>query len=144
MNVELFVARRYLRSRRRENFISIITIISVGGVTLGVAALILTLSMMNGFEKEVRSRIVGTTGGPVPVTKTQGLRDALSLPGGVISNIAGNLAEYARDSWQRWDEQCWSPSLLRATRSSSLPVPSSTTSWSDFGRSCVHRYRTVI
>ena len=61
MNLELFVARRYLRSRRRENFISIITFISVGGVTLGVAALILVLSMMNGFEKEVRSRIVGTT-----------------------------------------------------------------------------------
>ena len=61
MNLELFVARRYLRARRRENFISIITVISAGGVTLGVAALILTLSMMNGFEKEVRSRIVGTT-----------------------------------------------------------------------------------
>lgn len=61
MNVELFVARRYLRSRRRENFISIITFISIGGVALGVAALILVLSMMNGFEKEVRSRIVGTT-----------------------------------------------------------------------------------
>jgi len=61
MNLELFVARRYLRSRRRENFISIITFISVGGVALGVAALILVLSMMNGFEKEVRSRIVGTT-----------------------------------------------------------------------------------
>jgi len=51
MNLELFVARRYLRSRRRENFISIITFISVGGVTRGVAALILVLSMMNGFEK---------------------------------------------------------------------------------------------
>lgn len=61
MNVELFIARRYLRSRRRENFISIITVISVGGVALGVAALVLTLSMMNGFEKEVRSRIVGAT-----------------------------------------------------------------------------------
>lgn len=61
MNLELFIARRYLRSRRRENFISIITFISVGGVSLGVAALILVLSMMNGFEKEVRSRIVGTT-----------------------------------------------------------------------------------
>ncbi len=43
MNLELFVARRYLRARRRENFISIITVISAGGVTLGVAALILTL-----------------------------------------------------------------------------------------------------
>lgn len=61
MNLELFIARRYLRSRRRENFISIITFISIGGVALGVAALILVMSMMNGFEKEVRSRIVGTT-----------------------------------------------------------------------------------
>lgn len=61
MNVELFIARRYLRSRRRENFISIITVMSVGGVALGVSALVLTLSMMNGFEKEVRSRIVGAT-----------------------------------------------------------------------------------
>lgn len=61
MNVELFVAKRYLKSRRRENFISIISVISVGGVALGVAALVLTLSMMNGFEKEVRSRIVGST-----------------------------------------------------------------------------------
>lgn len=75
MNVELFVARRYLRARRRENFISLITVISVGGVTLGVAALILTLSMMNGFEKEVRSRIVGTTA-PVSVFESGG--EALS------------------------------------------------------------------
>jgi lipoprotein-releasing system permease protein len=71
MNVELFVARRYLKARRRENFISLITVFSVGGVTLGVAALILTLSMMNGFEKEVRSRIVGTTA-PVSVFQATG------------------------------------------------------------------------
>jgi lipoprotein-releasing system permease protein len=71
MNVELFIARRYLRARRRENFISLITVFSVGGVTLGVAALILTLSMMNGFEKEVRSRIVGTTA-PVSVFEASG------------------------------------------------------------------------
>jgi lipoprotein-releasing system permease protein len=75
MNVELFVARRYLRARRRENFISLITVFSVGGVTLGVAALILTLSMMNGFEKEVRSRIVGTT---APVSVFQATGGALS------------------------------------------------------------------
>lgn len=75
MNVELFVARRYLRARRRENFISTITVFSIGGVTLGVAALILTLSMMNGFEKEVRSRIVGTT---APVTVFEGGGEALT------------------------------------------------------------------
>jgi lipoprotein-releasing system permease protein len=89
MNVELFVARRYLRARRRENFISIITFFSVGGVTLGVAALILTLSMMNGFEKEVRSRIVGTTaavsifdGGGFPIFDWQTLSErVVALPG---------------------------------------------------------------
>lgn len=90
MNVEWFVARRYLRARRRENFISLITVCSVGGVTLGVAALILTLSMMNGFEKEVRSRIVGTTA-PVSIFQATGgalldweeLSDRLSKQDGV-------------------------------------------------------------
>jgi len=61
MSYELFVARRYLRSKRKVKFISVITLFSVGGVFVGVAALIIVLSVMNGFESEVRSRIVGTT-----------------------------------------------------------------------------------
>ena len=56
---ELFVARRYLRARQRTGFINIITYISIIGVTIGVAALIIVLSVMNGFESEVRSRIIG-------------------------------------------------------------------------------------
>ena len=56
---EFFIARRYLRSRRKTGFINLITYISILGVTIGVAALIIVLSVMNGFETEVRSRIVG-------------------------------------------------------------------------------------
>ena len=61
MSYEFFIAKRYLKSKKSSKFISIITIISVLGVLIGVAALTFVLSMMNGFEKEVRSRIIGTT-----------------------------------------------------------------------------------
>ncbi len=56
---ELFIARRYLQARRKTGFINLITYISILGVTIGVAALIIVLSVMNGFEEEVRSRIIG-------------------------------------------------------------------------------------
>ncbi|RQV95879.1 ABC transporter permease [bacterium] len=59
MNTPLFIATRYLRSRSHSGFISLITYLSIGGVTLGVAALIIVLSVMNGFESEVRERILG-------------------------------------------------------------------------------------
>ena len=61
MAYEMFIACRYLRSRRKVKFISVITLFSVGGVFVGVAALIIVLAVMNGLESEVRSRIVGTT-----------------------------------------------------------------------------------
>ncbi|NQS96974.1 MAG: ABC transporter permease [candidate division Zixibacteria bacterium] len=57
-NFELFVAWRYLRSKRRTAFISIITYLSIAGVTIGAAALVIVLSVMNGFEHEVRRRII--------------------------------------------------------------------------------------
>ncbi|MCX5800675.1 MAG: lipoprotein-releasing ABC transporter permease subunit [Candidatus Eisenbacteria bacterium] len=60
MRFEFFVAGRYLRAKRRLSFISIISGISVGGVLVGVAALTIVLSVMNGFEDEVQRRIVGT------------------------------------------------------------------------------------
>jgi lipoprotein-releasing system permease protein len=61
MSYEFFIAKRYLRSKRKTKFVSIITLISIGGILIGVTALDFILSMMNGFEKEVRSRIIGTT-----------------------------------------------------------------------------------
>ncbi len=59
MGYELFIARRYLRSKRKTGFISLISYISTLGVMIGVAALIIALSVANGFEEEVRSRIIG-------------------------------------------------------------------------------------
>ena len=52
--VELFVGLRYLRAKRRTRFVSFITSISLAGIALGVAALIVILSVMNGFEGELR------------------------------------------------------------------------------------------
>jgi lipoprotein-releasing system permease protein len=59
MSYEFFIAKRYLRSKRQVKFISLITYISIVGVMIGTAALIIVLSVMNGFESEVRSRIIG-------------------------------------------------------------------------------------
>lgn len=56
---ELFVGLRYTRAKRRNHFISFISLISMLGIGLGVAALIVVLSVMNGFQKELRGRILG-------------------------------------------------------------------------------------
>ena len=59
--VEFFVGLRYLRAKRRTKFVSFITFISLAGVALGVAALIVILSVMNGFEGELRDRLLSMT-----------------------------------------------------------------------------------
>jgi lipoprotein-releasing system permease protein len=59
---ERMVALRYLRSRRREGFVSIIVGFSFAGITLGVATLIIVMSVMNGFRSELLSRILGLNG----------------------------------------------------------------------------------
>ncbi len=56
--VELFVGLRYLRAKRRTRFVSFITLVSLLGIALGTAALIIILSVMNGFEGELRSRLL--------------------------------------------------------------------------------------
>jgi len=56
---EYFVGLRYTRAKRRNHFISFISLISIAGIALGVAALIVVLSVMNGFQKELRARILG-------------------------------------------------------------------------------------
>ena len=59
MRYELLVGLRYTRAKRRNHFISFISAISMAGIALGVAALIVVLSVMNGFQKELRTRILG-------------------------------------------------------------------------------------
>ncbi len=58
-NYKLFTAFRYLKSKRDEKFISLITVISVLGVALGVTTLIIVISVMNGFENQLRNKILG-------------------------------------------------------------------------------------
>jgi lipoprotein-releasing system permease protein len=61
MNFELYVSLRYLLAKRRQTFISLITLISIAGVAVGVMALIVVLAVMNGFQEDLRTRILGVT-----------------------------------------------------------------------------------
>ncbi len=59
--LEIFIGLRYLRTRQQNRFVSFITLASMIGVALGVAALIVVLSVMNGFENELRGRLLSMT-----------------------------------------------------------------------------------
>ncbi len=59
MNITYRIARKYLWARRKTGFISVIASISVAGVTLGTAALIMTLCIVSGFERDMRAKFVG-------------------------------------------------------------------------------------
>ncbi len=60
-SLELFVSLKYLKAKRKQTFISVITFISIAGVAIGVFSLIVVLSVMSGFETDLRDRILGTT-----------------------------------------------------------------------------------
>ena len=76
MTFELFISLRYLLAKRRQTFISLITIISVAGVAVGVMALIVVLAVMNGFQEDLRTRILGITSHVV------------------VGNFSGTLTDY--------------------------------------------------
>ncbi|MBT8365981.1 MAG: lipoprotein-releasing ABC transporter permease subunit [Deltaproteobacteria bacterium] len=59
MSFETFIGRRYLRAKQKQAFISLITILSIAGVAVGVMALIVVISVMTGFEADLKSRILG-------------------------------------------------------------------------------------
>ncbi len=68
---EYFVGLRYTRAKRRNHFISFISMTSMAGIALGVAALIVVLSVMNGFQRELRARILGVAS-HVQITSFEG------------------------------------------------------------------------
>lgn len=76
MRYELFISLRYLRAKRREAFISLITVITTLGVTIGVMTLDIVLSVMTGFEEDLRARILGFN------------------PHIVISSMTGPISDY--------------------------------------------------
>src|SRR3954471_5849725 len=61
MRFELFIASRYLRAKRRQAVIGVITAISVVGVMAGVASLIIALAINNGFRQDLQDRLLGST-----------------------------------------------------------------------------------
>ncbi len=89
---EWMMAMRYLRARRQEGFISVIAWFSLVGIALGVATLIIVMSVMNGFRQELLERILGINGhlsvyGPVAgqMTDYQPMIDKIKTVDGVIS-----------------------------------------------------------
>jgi len=82
MSFELFLARRYLTARRKQAFISVITSVSILGVTIGVMALVIALALITGFQEDVQDRILGATSHlMVSDLSGQGLRDYDRLAG---------------------------------------------------------------
>jgi lipoprotein-releasing system permease protein len=93
MPYELFISRRYLRAKRKQMFVSVITFISVFGIFLGVAALIIVLAVMNGFENDLRTKILGikahielTTDMTGPMKNYQQVREKIAGIEGVVAS----------------------------------------------------------
>lgn len=82
MNYELFIAKRYLTAKRKQAFISVITFISVLGITIGVMALVIALGLITGFQEDVQNKILGATSHIMVSDLTgAGLRDYAPLAG---------------------------------------------------------------
>jgi lipoprotein-releasing system permease protein len=72
MRYEWFIGLRYLKAKRKQTFISLITVISIAGVMVGVMALIVVLAVMSGFEKTLKEKILGTQAHLVLLKANQG------------------------------------------------------------------------
>ncbi len=75
MSFEFLISLRYLRAKRKQIFVSIITFISIAGIFLGVAALIIVLAVMNGFETDLRNKILGINSHVVLMQYTGAMKD---------------------------------------------------------------------
>ncbi len=93
MSYEFFISRRYMRAKRKQVFVSIITFISIFGIFLGVAALIIVLAVMNGFEEDLRTKILGirshievTTDMTGPMKNYPAVREEIDKTPGVVAS----------------------------------------------------------
>ncbi|MFA4910238.1 MAG: lipoprotein-releasing ABC transporter permease subunit [Desulfobacteria bacterium] len=75
MSYELFIGLRYLKAKRKQTFISIITLISVGGVAIGVMTLIVVIGVMTGFKEDLTGKILGYYSHIVVLKQSEGLDD---------------------------------------------------------------------
>ncbi len=90
MPFELFVALRYLFAKRKQAFISVISLVSMLGVTVGVMALIVALALMTGLQQELRDRMLGSTA-HVYVWKPGGIADYQAE----VSRLCGGAATWS-------------------------------------------------
>src|SRR5262245_3953517 len=75
MRYEYFIGLRYTRAKRRNHFISFISLVSMAGIALGVMALIVVISVMNGFDNELRTRILGMVSHATIAGVSESVRD---------------------------------------------------------------------
>ncbi|MDP3732817.1 MAG: ABC transporter permease [Candidatus Omnitrophota bacterium] len=87
MKTELFISWRYLATKRKEKFISLISVISVLGIAIGVMALIVVIAVMTGFDKDLRDKIVGNYS-HITITSFKGI-DAQEY-GKILEKISAN------------------------------------------------------
>ena len=78
MRYELWLSLRYLLARRRERFVSVIAVLSIGGVALGVMALLVVLAVMSGFDHDLKEKLVGANA-HLTVESAVGIRDVEPL-----------------------------------------------------------------
>ncbi|MCE5283893.1 MAG: lipoprotein-releasing ABC transporter permease subunit [Deltaproteobacteria bacterium] len=88
---EFFISLRYLRARRKQVFVSIITSISIAGIFLGVAALIIVIAVMNGFETDLRNKILGINSHVILMQYTGPMKD-YSRVMGEVTQVPGVMA----------------------------------------------------
>jgi lipoprotein-releasing system permease protein len=91
MRYELFISLRYLKAKRKQVFISLITFLSMAGVGLGVMALVVVLSVMRGFEDDLKGKILGTNAHLVILQHGAPIRDYRDI-GQKVKGIAGVVA----------------------------------------------------
>lgn len=93
MGWELFISWRYFMAKRREKFISLVSLIAILGIALGVMALIVVIAVMNGFDKELREKIVGMNP-HIYIEKAEGIENAGELLAGLeeIDHVSGSGA----------------------------------------------------
>lgn len=85
MSFEFFIGRRYLRTKQKNAFISLITLLSIAGVTVGVMALIVVIAVMAGFENDLKQRILGVESHIVVTRKSGNMAHYKTI----VSQIAG-------------------------------------------------------
>ncbi len=114
--LEWFIARRYLASRKGPRFLSLITLIAIGGVTVGVMALIVVTAVMSGLQRDLRDKYLGTNPHVWLTTYGAGLR--LDAWEGVVERVrvmegVSAAAPYVETEVALWRPEYVQPALLR-------------------------------